>query len=132
MNLRKSFLTLIAIGLVSVGFTQTSSNQLLQKGLDAILSSDTLEDTFSKFFGVMAEGIQFDCAVLLRLEPAHFTLLARQNSPDWPEQADIGSDTLLAVLSGRHSVAVFNLLVLPVWGEHISHWWPAIHSVLLQ
>lgn len=24
-------------------------NQLLQKGLDAILSSDTLEDTFSKF-----------------------------------------------------------------------------------
>lgn len=107
-------------------------NQLLQKGLDAILSSDTLEDTFSKFFGVMAEGIQFDCAVLLRLEPANFTLLARQNSPDWPEQADIGSEALLAALSGRHSVAVFNLLVLPVWGEQISNWWPAIHSALLQ
>lgn len=107
-------------------------NQLLQKGLDAILSSDTLEDTFSKFFGVMAEGIQFDCAVLLRLEPAHFTLLARQNSPDWPEQSALDSDTLLAALSGRHSVSVFNLMALPVLGEQICNWWPAIHSVLLQ
>jgi signal transduction histidine kinase len=107
-------------------------NQLLQKGLDAILSSDTLEDTFSKFFGVMAEGIQFDCAVLLRLEPEHFTVLARQKAPDWPEQGELGSDALQTALSGRHSVAVFNLLLLPIWGEPISSWWPAIHSALLQ
>lgn len=107
-------------------------NQLLQKGLDAILSSDTLEDTFSKFFGVMAEGVQFDCAVLLRLEATHFILLAEQNAPQWPEQAELGSAALLSALSGRHSVAVFNLLLLPEWGEPVSQWWPQIHSALFQ
>jgi signal transduction histidine kinase len=107
-------------------------NQLLQKGLDAILSSDTLEDTFSKFFGVMAEGVQFDCAVLLRLEETHFTMLAKQNAPLWPDQAELGSCTLVNALSGRHSVAVFNLMLLPGWGESVSQWWPQIHSALFQ
>ncbi len=107
-------------------------NQLLQKGLDAILSSDTLEDTFSKFFGIMAEGVQFDCAVLLRLEQTHFTLLAQQNAPLWPEQAELGSSALLRAFSGRPSVAVFNLMLLPEWGEHVSRWWPQIHSALFQ
>ncbi len=107
-------------------------NQLLQKGLDAILSSDTLEDTFSKFFGVMAEGVQFDCAVLLRLEDTHFTLLAKQNAPQWPDQAELGSTALLKALSGRHSVAVFNLLLLPEWGDPVSQWWPQTHSALFQ
>jgi two-component system NtrC family sensor kinase len=107
-------------------------NQLLQKGLDAILSSDTLEDTFSKFFGVMAEGVQFDCAVLLRLEETNFTLLARQNASGWPEQAELGSHSLVAALSERHSVAVFNLMLLPVWGEPVCNWWPQIHSALFQ
>lgn len=107
-------------------------NQLLQKGLDAILSSDTLEDTFSKFFGIMAEGVQFDCAVLLRLDEKHFTLLANQNAPLWPEQAELGSTTLQQALSGRSSVAVFNLLLLPVWGESVSQWWPQVHSALFQ
>ena len=107
-------------------------NQLLQKGLDAILSSDTLEDTFSKFFDVMAQGVKFDSAVLLRLEPTHFTLLAAQQSPDWPENAELGSAALLNALSGRHSVAVFNLFLLPEWGESISRWWPHVHSALFQ
>jgi len=107
-------------------------NQLLQKGLDAILGSDTLEDTFSKFFGIMAEGVQFDSAVLLRLEQAQFTLLAQQNSPKWPDQAELGSHTLINALAGRHSVAVFNLLLLPDWGEPVSQWWPQIHSALFQ
>jgi two-component system NtrC family sensor kinase len=107
-------------------------NQLLQKGLDAILSSDTLEDTFAKFFGVMAEGVQFDSAVLLRLEPDHFSLIARQNAPDWPEQAELGSATLVAALSGRHAVAVFNLMLLPEWGDQIITWWPQVHSALFQ
>lgn len=107
-------------------------NQLLQKGLDAILSSDTLEDTFSKFFGVMAEGVQFDCAVLLRLEETHFTLLAKQNAPQWPEQAELGSTALLEALSDRHSVAVFNLQLLPEWGDPVSQWWPHTHSALFQ
>lgn len=107
-------------------------NQLLQKGLDAILSSDTLEDTFSKFFGVMAEGVQFDGAVLLRLEPATFTMIARQNALEWPEQAELGSDILLTTLSGRHAVAVFNLQLFPVWGEQVMQWWPQIHSALFQ
>lgn len=107
-------------------------NQLLQKGLDAILSSDTLEDTFAKFFGVMAEGVQFDSAVLLRLEPDHFSLIASQNAPDWPEQGELGSQTLLAALSGRHAVAVFNLVLLPEWGDQIISWWPQVHSALFQ
>ncbi len=107
-------------------------NQLLQKGLDAILSSDTLEDTFSKFFGIMAEGVQFDCAVLLRLDENHFTLLAKQNAPQWPDQAELGSVALQSALSGRSSVAVFNLLLLPVWGEPVSQWWPQVHSALFQ
>ncbi len=107
-------------------------NQLLQKGLDAILSSDTLEDTFSKFFDVMAQGVKFDSAVLLRLEPDHFTLLAAQHSPDWPDRAELGSATLLAALAGRHSVAVFNLSLLPQWGALIRRWWPRIHSALFQ
>ncbi len=107
-------------------------NQLLQKGLDAILSSDTLEDTFAKFFGVMAEGVQFDSAVLLRLEPDHFSLIASQNAPDWPEHAELGCATLVAALSGRHAVAVFNLVLLPEWGEQIISWWPQVHSALFQ
>ncbi|MEK8179676.1 hypothetical protein WMW71_04930 [Flavobacterium buctense] len=49
MNLRKSFLTLIAIGLVSVGYTQTSSNQLLQKGW-AELVKDNETEAFKHFW----------------------------------------------------------------------------------
>lgn len=107
-------------------------NQLLQKGLDAILGSDTLEDTFAKFFGVMAECVQFDTAVLLRLEPEHFTLIASQHAPDWPSQANLGTESLASILSKRNVVAIFNLGLLPRWGESTLHWWPGVHSALFQ
>lgn len=57
MNLRKSFLTLIAIGLVSVGYTQTSSNQLLQKGW-AELVKDNETEAYKHFWEANEKATQ--------------------------------------------------------------------------
>lgn len=107
-------------------------NQLLQKGLDAILNSDTLEDTFTKFFGVMAEGIQFETAVLLSSDSGLFSLVASRNAANWPAEVVLDNSRLLEQVSGPHAVAVFNLQLLPEWGQNIATWWPGTRSALIQ
>jgi len=107
-------------------------NQLLQKGLDAILNSYTLEDTFAKFFDVMAEGIQFDTAVLLRINVDSLSLVASRQAADWPTEVMLNHSTLLEQIAGRHAMAVFNLTLLPEWGRSIGTWWPGTRSALFQ
>src|SRR6218665_1030897 len=87
-------------------------NQLLQKGLDAILSSDSLDEIFDKFFGIVAEGVRFDSAILLRLDGQSFTTAATSQAPGWPEQGVL-PDEFLNQLPSLHAMAVFNLRFLP-------------------